>query len=1023
MNQLEIHKKISELLKKNPDEIKPEEVNALLFQIRDEKAINDAREYFFFKADERWFDWLWENGFLEAIKKKAEDLTRYSYRIPELNYLAMVAEKLPSKVVNIILEVPLSSKTFNHEVIDRFVYICTKLPAEELSRVVTKIRDEKWIPLMGIFNQWGFEYEEMFKTLANAGKYEELLILAEAVLSIRSKKEIEKKEDYFEKDNPFYFNDLSYTKVFEYLTNVSDEYIESALALLSKTLKKIILAYNKNEKDKKDSIFENKDRFHLFGVNFFALRLNKREHVSGEDNVINIYAAIKVLLERIIKIIKEKDENIDKIKSIYQKYIKSLPDTQTTWRFKLFVLSLWPEIFKNEIKKALFKLFEADENYYEIISGPEYEKTLQKTFYILEEFKKRDYVNKVIKFFSMREEDLEWQDWHKNNGSRILSVIVKYLTESEKKQAMKKGFRIDFNHEPKSDIVMKARSGYVKSRPPITEEEFNKLSVGEIVELLTNEWSPENLRKKYENDDIFSPRNAEGAKELLKSNIPKRLQEYVSSATLFFERDVLDEHYTHSFLQGIQETIKNQRSEASKIDWQGLFNLFLAIKDSGTKEPFKRDRKSDSFNGWLANWDSVHFAMADILQELISERDGFVVIDFDKYRSQIFEVLSYLLKYPDPVPEDERVENAKISETTDSGEDLPSDPFTIAINSVRGRAFQTFIWFVYLDGKRFSKDADVKIADDVKNLYEEILDKENTRSIMFVFGHYLPNFYFRDKKWILNLLSKIFPEELEKKYLYTASWEGYLANNLFEDIFFNEKIQKLYQKGLSLTKDDFPKQKHFINPNEGLAIHLALAFIYYKGFDFDHPLFKAFWEKGNIEHHSTFISFIGKRFISGDDREISELIKKEKMIKDRIKKLWDWVLENYKNSELFVEFGFWINLEKEIFEPSWLAERLRKTLEKTNGKLDWDYGLSKSINKLASSAPEDALEISRLYLLENLVRNGDEKTLYWDDEWYEALKILYQNKKVKDKVYNLINDLISEGGRIFWRFEEIIDDK
>ena len=28
----------------------------------------DARRYFFHKADERWLEWLWRNGFLDAIK-------------------------------------------------------------------------------------------------------------------------------------------------------------------------------------------------------------------------------------------------------------------------------------------------------------------------------------------------------------------------------------------------------------------------------------------------------------------------------------------------------------------------------------------------------------------------------------------------------------------------------------------------------------------------------------------------------------------------------------------------------------------------------------------------------------------------------------------------------------------------------------------------------------------------------------------------------------------------------------------
>jgi len=56
MNQIELHKKIDELLIKDPAGIKREEVNVLI-------SINDdARQYFFIKADERWLDWLWENN-------------------------------------------------------------------------------------------------------------------------------------------------------------------------------------------------------------------------------------------------------------------------------------------------------------------------------------------------------------------------------------------------------------------------------------------------------------------------------------------------------------------------------------------------------------------------------------------------------------------------------------------------------------------------------------------------------------------------------------------------------------------------------------------------------------------------------------------------------------------------------------------------------------------------------------------------------------------------------------------------
>src|SRR3989338_1603791 len=155
MNQIELHKKIDELLTREPTEARREDISALT------SANQDIRHYFFAKADERWLGWLWENGFLDVIKEKAEDPTRYGYRTPEVNYLVKVAEKEPAKVVDIMLAVTISTENFNPEVVDRFLRICSGLPAPELKRMVKKIRDDGWARLMGAFNEWGFEYEKM----------------------------------------------------------------------------------------------------------------------------------------------------------------------------------------------------------------------------------------------------------------------------------------------------------------------------------------------------------------------------------------------------------------------------------------------------------------------------------------------------------------------------------------------------------------------------------------------------------------------------------------------------------------------------------------------------------------------------------------------------------------------------------------------------------------------------------------------------------------------------------------------
>ena len=331
------------------------------------------------------------------------------------------------------------------------------------------------------------------------------------------------------------------------------------------------------------------------------------------------------------------------------------------------------------------------------------------------------------------------------------------------------------------------------------------------------------------------------------------------------------------------------------------------------------------------------------------------------------------------------------------------------------------------DGKKFKNEDAIKIEDDVKDLYEVALEKETTRALMFMFGRYLPFAYYRDRDWIRGILPQIFSQEPAKKPLYTAAWEGYLANNLYEEMFFDPKIQKLYERGLALTDADFPpQQEHFKKPDEGTAEHLALAFMHYKKFGFDHPLFEAFWKGDNRERHVNFVNFLGRTFVSGNNTSAHELLEKEPESKKRLKDFWDWLLENYENPKPFIQFDFWITLENEIFEPAWLAERVRKTLKKTNGALNSDFKLTRSIVRLAKANPKDSLEIVRLYLLERGIRRGGQRELLlgthdWG-RWKEAFKILHDNSGTKSETAALINKLIQEGGPPFWNLKEIVDE-
>lgn len=987
MNQIELHTTIDKALAGGIRSAKSSHVSSLI------NANDDARQYFFSKADEQWLEWLEKNGFLEAIKEKVPDPNSYGFRMPELHYLVSVADKKPDEVTNIICSFGISTKNFNPEVVDQFTRISSKLPARCLKKVVKKIRDEAWIELMGKYTQYGFEYADMLKSLHDANDSESILVLAEAVLRVRKKEDLHEKKTIYRGDNVFYINDISETKVFTYLVEVPDEYQEKALSVTIDTFAEVA---------------KEEDNYFLMDEDFFTLSLNA---VSGDSYREEYRFLVATIIELTRKLFSDKKQ--DKM-LIYQKYFSTLPKNQTIRRLKLFVLSLDSQLFIKELKTEYFRLFETDK-IMEVLYGAEYERALKAGFSFLPKSQKREYVTKIFSLF-VKPKDEDEKRWKRHYASCLLSTISEDLTQEEIALADKNEFKIDPKYQPEPSIG-KVRGGTVTPRSPISADDFVSLTINEIAERLKGELSPGELQKRYQKDDFLNPRDADGVAEQLKGDIKNRIADYLENAPLFFDRNNLTPHYTNAYLRGVKDTLAENRSELSNLKYAELFKLLLQIKNSGVAKSFSKADK-DSEGRWLSNWNSVHSTIADLIEELIKQKDKNTLLNFRQYRAKVFEVLDYLLSFEDPIPEDEKLKTAKSTiKHPNESEYSISDPFTIAINSVRGRAFQALLHFVYQDASTNEK---IKIADDVKNLYVRLLKKEKTRAIMFMFGHYLPTFYFRDMQWTRSIFNKIFKSKSKDKYLQAAVWEGYLSNNLYNELFFEPYIQGLYSENIALSLS-YPKQKFFKDPQESLAIHFALAFVYFEKFGLDNELLKKFLDKANETQLSEFVNFIGKSVVT---KESSDALKDEKSPWriTRIKNFWELMLKSRAESQALKEFGSWMEANNNVFETKWLANMIAQTLDVTGGELAWDYELTKSIEKLAAEAPEDTLVILEKHFLWLIENERHFFPIRDDKEWYGAFKILHESgvKGIADSTYSLINRLIEKGGRQFWILEEIV---
>jgi len=979
LDPLKIHEKIDDFIKNKDKDIS---YLRLLFSLN-----HDAKRYYFSQVDENWLDWLWQNNFLKDIEKKAEDQTRYSYRMPELEYLARMAEKKPAKVAEIIFKTKISTENFNPEVIDRFLWIMRSLSAEQIAKLAKKIRDEKWVYLMKDFNKSGYEFDEIVKKLAEKKEGQALIELSGAILEVKIKQDLDKKE-MLAFDNPFYLHDINYSGVFGALANVGDDSSEEALKFVSETIKTII---NLAPKEKEGEVFEIQDIFSLYDVNLFTIELKDKRGYSDREDIKSLFAVATVLIKKTI------GSRDDRAKDLFNKYLKDFPENRATWRLKLFALSQNQEVFKEELKLAMFRVFEIGERYFEIEGGAEYHQALMRCFVVFDEPTQREYVKKVFEYFADESlEDKDIKKWRKRDGGQLLCFIKDYLTMDEKNKA-KEVFGIspdEVKCEPIPDMAH-IRGGVVHNQSPVKLSDY---TVDQIIENLKSDWKPEVLRDQFKGDDFLNPRGAEGLGEVLKEDFKNRKDDYLNKLPDFFDRNNMDPSYLYSILRSIEEILRDKNSFDENQTGQ-ILNLFEAVRLSGETNNFKREDRKDKID-WLADWITVHKVMADILLYISENKENRTEIH-KKYRDKLLNIIGYLFTIKDsPNKDDERPEYGEL--------------YTIAINSVRGRAFEAFVVFAENDGKA--------LLDDTKDVYKKVLS-DNSLAVRFVVGRYLATFYFRDKDFIVENLSEIFPKgNPDKKDVYLATWEGYLSSTLYDKLLVD--LDEYYKHAVSLSPDDYTDRKYLKGLDESLAIHLSLAYIHLS-LGVDGELLNLFWNKKNKVRHKEFISFIGSHCLTRD-RAGEEWFKENKVDKKKILEFWNWILENHSltEPESFSGFGYWINQDKEVLEDEIVIENMAKTMEISNGNIDWDYGLLKRLTTFAEIDPDNTFKIIKHYLLDNngsLNKNRRIPFMH-DGEIQAALNIVYKkgDKQSKEEIKNFINILIEKGSSVFWSLKDII---
>jgi hypothetical protein len=379
--------------------------------------------------------------------------------------------------------------------------------------------------------------------------------------------------------------------------------------------------------------------------------------------------------------------------------------------------------------------------------------------------------------------------------------------------------------------------------------------------------------------------------------------------------------------------------------------------------------------------------------------NGKLKINFKKYRQKILEIIKFLLKSKYPTVEEDKESKR---------------PFDLAINTTRGRSFELFVYFIIADGE--------KLASDVKEIYQDFIEKEKTMGIYWLFGRHLAYFHYRDRAFV----KKIVKEKILKnknKDLYFAFWEGVLSTNLYEEIFY--EFQDDYGKLVKKSPDEYTKREYLVNLDEGIGIHLGLAFVYYDWFNNKSNLFKEFWDKEIKNAHFHFIKTVGAQVF--EKKENIESIKNRgvniKKLKEKIKNFCEFLINKHQDPKDLKAFSSWINLEVDFFEKGYYLNLIEKVLKITGGDLDMDYQLEENLDKIVALDKKKAFNIVKLFYLNKAKEASKGKYVHIDEKVVGIFKTLYENKETKDETEKLINDLIEEAGEfgnLFWKFEDIV---
>ena len=375
---------------------------------------------------------------------------------------------------------------------------------------------------------------------------------------------------------------------------------------------------------------------------------------------------------------------------------------------------------------------------------------------------------------------------------------------------------------------------------PLNKEDILEMSNEELARYLIS----------FKTEDRWRGPTVEALSEILMQTVREKPEKFTENLGPFLEIPYL---HVCNILRGMKEAWNGKRF----INWGELFGF---IKKYINRQTFWENQFKISDDRWDANCLWVTGMVGELIQE--GTRDDAWAFSED-YFDIAKETLFLILEKQKP----EEREEIK-------------DSVSYALNSSLGKLITALIYLALriarVQGKKRNTH-EVKWANDMKDKYDKLLE-DQTIEAYTLFGEYMPNLYYLDKKWVEDKIKLLLNTFREKPSLWRFFIEGYLFGRQVYDNLY-DLMREHYQLAIEYSFEDKDTEKLLVQ-------HVCIGYLRgHENFN-ENSLFGKMLKKWKPTHIKEIVDFFWMQRDFKDDGNVRE----------KIIDLWRWIYENkYKS--------------------------------------------------------------------------------------------------------------------------------